>query len=203
MIYIPPGQQLCQSLPILISNFLIPPTTKFAQAAFLLGVGASSSVGHSHFLVDVNADTIPLRKLVKNLLTLEVLSVACYLNGTRSAPHTTPHIRSKFGCDQQILPNTTKCRPPYSLRPGLPQSADVPYNRSCYMYAWRTCLLPSLVMRKEDDLVSSLIFLIAIFKDWVIVLAIESWGFFNACKEQPNKYLFNILGTVLTNMTQT
>ena len=93
MIYIPPGQQLCQSLPILISNFLIPPTTKFSQAAFLLGVGASSSAGHSHFLVDVNADTIPLRKLVKNLLTLEVLSVACYLNGTRSAPHTTPHIR--------------------------------------------------------------------------------------------------------------
>ena len=39
-------------------------------------------------------------------------------------------------------------------------------------------------MRKEDDLVSSLIFLIVIFKDGVIVSAIESWGFFNACKEQ-------------------
>ena len=57
------------------------------------------------------------------------------LNGTRSAPHTTPHVRSKFGCDQQILPNTTKCRPPYCLRPGFPQAADVPYNRSYYMYA--------------------------------------------------------------------
>ena len=67
------------------------------------------------------------------------------------------------------------------------------------MYAWRTCLfnVPSLVMRKENDLVSSLIFLIAIFKDWVIVSAIESWGVFNACKEQKSLKMTNTYSTFL------
>lgn len=52
-------------------------------------------------------------------------------------------------------------------------------------------------MRKENDLVSSLIFLIAIFKDWVIVSAIESWGVFNACKEQKSLKMTNTYSTFL------
>ena len=55
-------------------------------------------------------------------------------------------------------------------------------------------------MGKENDLVSSLIsviFLIAIFKDWVIVSAIESWGFFNACKEQKSLKMTNTYSTFL------